>query len=489
MAITNIITDLSPLAAWLSHADAWKTATSQSAIDDGTNHRIVRWDSQATATLQLAQATANSQPKFVGASRINEFPALCFENSSNAGANVGMTVTLGSAVGNRSSTFIIVSDSPHRQEHTTAGRNAMVGITGAGRGGIAIHRGLVKLIDAGADGATGDLTTPSTVDSGLRMPQGRSILVVRAGNGTTDANYTVWSNKRKTTVALRASATSTNFILGASTGPNNPWTGRMYAVYVWNSALTDTQIGDAIDNLSGVYNVNTNPDYNLIVVGDSISSSGPLAAGTGGYVVPLDVSWPTILSNQLGGQVTVHNCSTSSQTAEGIEGDFTNIVTPAIITSNGAGLKSPVNIMCMFIGTNDITNNSKTANEVEQYWRSIIGYARARGVSKVIGIPCIPRATAALSIMNDFNTALVANYRSWGIDYIVPIAGTPLTFVPKSVASADLNRLLYHTDSTHLYAQGMPYVANEVLKCLKTNLGIGSEERVVSSRGRSWGVR
>lgn len=461
---------------WSSRADVWNVAATTSARDnDYTPRAVAAWDSQDGTTTRVTQATAVSQPYLVGGNRSGGFPRIEFNPSAITGGNQGLGTASGQTLGNRNHTALFVLEMPNWQE-------VMGAIRGGGAvgtvGGCGIRLGRVIALSAGSAPAfTGSNCSPN-----IQVPTNRQILVCRYGDGSTDTNYRVWTGLRKFAESPldAANGTSATTAFGAvgSGATNASFTGAMYQAVLATARWTDTEVDDAINYAAGLWDIDPDPDYNYVVVGDSLSSSGPTTGGSGGITWLNNQTWVRIFSNMLdgGGRHSMYNRATSSLTCATANTEFATRAAPSFIAGK-------TNIFIAWIGTNDIAGG---ANETTLAGRitTLCANARAGGASKVIVCNAIPRNGFNPTIQA-WNTLLAANFRSYGADATVDLHSLfPAT---QGYATATLNPQWYITaDQTHITPEAMGVVAAKVLSVVRPYITATATN---TGRGRVFGVR
>jgi lysophospholipase L1-like esterase len=437
--------------------DVWNVAATTSARDnDVTPRAIAAWDSQDGTTTRVTQSTAASQPYFVGGNRASPFPRIEFNPSAISGGNPGLGTASGYTLGNRSQTALFVIEMPHWQE-------VMASIKGQGAsgtiGGVGIRLGRPFALFAGSAPAfTGSDCSPN-----IQIPTNRQIMVARWGDGSTDPNFTVYTGLRRSAAATldASNGTSATMAFGAvgSGATNASFQGAMFQAVLANARWTDAEVADAINYAAGLWDIDPDPDYNFVIIGDSLSSSGPTTGGSGGITMLNNQTWVRIFSNMLdgGGRHSLYNRATSSLTCDTANSEWATRGAPSFVAGK-------TNIFIAWIGTNDIAGGATEA-QVATRITTLCANARAAGASKIIVCNAIPRSGFNTTI-NAWNALLAANFRNYGADATVDL--NSLFFATQGYATPTLNPQWYITaDQTHITPEAMGVVASEVLKVVR----------------------
>jgi lysophospholipase L1-like esterase len=252
----------------------------------------------------------------------------------------------------------------------------------------------------------------------------------------------------------------------------------MYQAVLATAAWTDAEVADAINYAAGLWDIDPDPDYNFVVIGDSLSSSGPTTGGSGGITMLNNQTWVRIFSDMLdgGGRHSLYNRATSSLTCDTANSEWATRGAPSFVAGK-------TNIFIAWIGTNDIAAGATEA-QVATRITTLCANARASGASKIIVCNAIPRSGFNTTI-NAWNVLLAANFRTYGADATVDL--NSLFPATQGYATPTLNPQWYITaDQTHITPEAMSVVASKVLSVVRPLVTATATD---TGRSRTFGVR
>lgn len=234
-------------------------------------------------------------------------------------------------------------------------------------------------------------------------------------------------DKSSTNGTVYGAGTSTGWCLGAATGAaGSPWFGDIAGLFVFNAALTPSQVDTLRTYCRNRWNLPT-ITHNVVFEGDSIVSGVP--ATLNNRVLSWQVGLPRSFRTHCVGRAGEQLAQMVTDFAVGTHGCF------------DATLGSGRNILVLWGGTNDISGSSGAT--VYAAYASYCATARANGW-KVVAVTMLPRNTGGNETnRTDFNTLLRANWSNFA-DALADVDLCSLMNTVASTASA-----YYEADRIH----------------------------------------
>lgn len=236
-----------------------------------------------------------------------------------------------------------------------------------------------------------DTPTPRTTTT--RFPSSRSVVTLVSNssgmklflNGTLIHSSGVAS----------AGIVSGGYIGAYGSGPSLPFSGNLHELIVWNTALSDADVGSMATAAASAWNFALAPSKRVVFVGDSISEG--LVAGAG-------KSWIRLLDLP----------QTACDIMKVVRSSITLTVQTASVSSWVDTFAGPNATLVLFCHTNDIYADGHTGAAVYTAFKNYANGRRAAGFGKIVGINILSRTNGGtLSLETErvaFNNALAADH-------------------------------------------------------------------------------
>jgi lysophospholipase L1-like esterase len=243
--------------------------------------------------------------------------------------------------------------------------------------------------------------------------------------------------------AVASLALTGGLTLGANVGGGNEWAGDLRCVYVFNRALSDSELLELIEYIA-IDSASLSTGF-FIAEGDSI---------TAGYEMPVADSWPSQMLSSLGGAGSNWYHQNLAVSGE----KLTDMITDGATEVDEKWIQHRLrNILIVFGGTNDIVNGATGTEAYELLVTYCLARRAAYPLVKIIVCTMLPRIQfdATMETYREtFNTNVRNNFASFS-DKVADVAAD-------SRLDDYSDTTYYNVDGIHTNAAGNLVIADLV---------------------------
>lgn len=419
-------TDLPSLYGWYKGETGLYDATSGGSAVTSDLAYIRRWEDQSGNARHLTQNSDSNRPVYDAAKGL-----VSFEGYNGGGGNDNQYINTPASfdLDKRACSVIVIGE-------LTSLRRPM---NGSGLGTFHFVNKVTSDVmnfhyNGDASGTT--MGYLANYDGGFRVSTVRPFTnrMCVFGFVPNSSNVKCWRESSSNTVQVMSAGTATvTSFFGYSVA--NGLQANIKDLIVCSTNISDSDWTNTVLPYAYTRGVAANRLHQLVFMGDSL---------TCGYGQRANRCWPTLLSR-------INSCVRFSSTAE--SGALLSTLNSRY-SANEAGMyvASETNVLCIFAGTNDISNAGQTGTAVYNTLVSLTSAARTTGY-KVIWFTMLDRNFTATNegYRNTFNSNVRSNW-STEADGLVDVDADP-----RLDDSADSTYFL--SDQTHLTSAGAAVVA------------------------------